>query len=103
MGGGGGGGALYRKNPPVPFSRGPSTRARIPLQGRDGLVQFDDVLLRYGAGPDVLQKVSFSLAPGSFHFLVGSSGAGKSSLLRVMYLALRPIGGVARLFGGGVG
>jgi cell division transport system ATP-binding protein len=63
------------------------------------LVQFDDVLLRYGAGPDVLQKVSFSLAPGSFHFLVGSSGAGKSSLLRVMYLALRPIGGTASLFG----
>jgi cell division transport system ATP-binding protein len=63
------------------------------------LVLFDDVLLRYGAGPDILQKVSFSLAPGSFHFLVGSSGAGKSSLLRVMYLALRPIGGMASLFG----
>jgi cell division transport system ATP-binding protein len=63
------------------------------------LVQFDDVLLRYGAGPDILQKVSFSLEPGSFHFLVGPSGAGKSSLLRVMYLALRPIGGMASLFG----
>ena len=63
------------------------------------MVVFDDVLLRYGAGPDILQKVSFSLAPGSFHFLVGSSGAGKSSLLRVMYLALRPISGLTRLFG----
>jgi cell division transport system ATP-binding protein len=63
------------------------------------LVLFDDVLLRYGAGPDILQKVSFSLAPGSFHFLVGSSGAGKSSLLRIMYLALRPISGMASLFG----
>ena len=69
------------------------------MQGRDSLVLFDDVLLRYGAGPDILQKVSFSLAPGSFHFLVGSSGAGKSSLLRVMYLALRPISGLASLFG----
>ena len=63
------------------------------------MVLFDDVLLRYGAGPDILQKVSFSLAPGSFHFLVGSSGAGKSSLLRIMYLALRPISGMASLFG----
>ena len=63
------------------------------------MVLFDDVLLRYGAGPDILQNVSFSLAPGSFHFLVGSSGAGKSSLLRVMYLALRPISGMASLFG----
>ncbi len=63
------------------------------------MVLFDDVLLRYGAGPDILHKVSFSLAPGSFHFLVGASGAGKSSLLRVMYLALRPIGGRVSLFG----
>jgi len=63
------------------------------------LVLFDDVLLRYGAGPDILHKVSFALAPGSFHFLVGPSGAGKSSLLRVMYLALRPIGGRVSLFG----
>ncbi len=47
-------------------------------EGPRRLVVFDDVLLRYGAGPDILQKVSFSLAPGSFHFLVGQSGAGKS-------------------------
>jgi cell division transport system ATP-binding protein len=63
------------------------------------VVLFDDVLLRYGAGPDILRDVSFSLAPGSFHFLVGASGAGKSSLLRVMYLALKPAGGQASLFG----
>ncbi len=63
------------------------------------MVVFDDVLLRYGAGPDILQKVSFSLAPGSFHFLVGQSGAGKSSLLRVLYLALKPVSGRVSLFG----
>jgi cell division transport system ATP-binding protein len=63
------------------------------------LVVFEDVLLRYGAGPDILQRVSFSLAPGSFHFLVGQSGAGKSSLLRVLYLALRPANGRVALFG----
>ena len=63
------------------------------------MVLFDDVLLRYGAGPDILHRVSFSLAPGSFHFLVGPSGAGKSSLLRVLYLALRPIAGQVSLFG----
>jgi cell division transport system ATP-binding protein len=62
------------------------------------VVVFDDVLLRYGAGPDILQKVSFSLAPGSFHFLAGPSGAGKSSLLRVMYLALKPASGRVTLF-----
>ena len=68
-------------------------------EGPRRLVVFEDVLLRYGAGPDILQKVSFSLAPGSFHFLVGQSGAGKSSLLRVLYLALKPASGKVTLFG----
>ena len=39
------------------------------------VVQFENVGLRYGLGPEVLQEVTFSLAPGSFHFLVGPSGA----------------------------
>jgi len=63
------------------------------------LVVFDKLILRYGAGPEILQEASFALAPGSFHFLVGPSGAGKSSLLRVMYLALRPASGRVSLFG----
>ena len=54
------------------------------------LVRFEDVVLRYGAGPEVLRNVSFHLEPGSFHFLAGPSGAGKSSLLKLMYLACRP-------------
>ncbi|HLB80726.1 MAG TPA: cell division ATP-binding protein FtsE [Dongiaceae bacterium] len=70
-------------------------------QARDaeGLVVFEDVVMRYDAGPEVLRDVSFACAPGSFHFLVGPSGAGKSSLLRLMYLAARPSRGVVSLFG----
>jgi cell division transport system ATP-binding protein len=63
------------------------------------LIRFEDVALRYGAGPEILRQVSFHLEPGSFHFLAGSSGAGKSSLLKLMYLAQRPTSGQARLFG----
>ncbi len=63
------------------------------------LVEFEGVAVRYGAGREILHNVSFSLPKGSFHFLVGSSGAGKSSLLRIMYLALRPASGTVRLFG----
>jgi cell division transport system ATP-binding protein len=63
------------------------------------LIRFEDVALRYGAGPEVLRNVSFHLEPGSFHFLAGPSGAGKSSLLKLMYLAQRPSSGRARLFG----
>ena len=50
-------------------------------------------------GPEVLQDVTFSLPPGSFHFLVGESGAGKSSLLKLIYLAMKPSRGLISLFG----
>jgi len=63
------------------------------------IVRFENVGLRYGLGPEVLQDVTFSLAPGSFHFLLGESGAGKSSLLKLIYLALRPSRGLISLFG----
>lgn len=66
----------------------------------DGTIaRFENVGLRYGLGPEVLQDVSFSLPAGSFNFLVGESGAGKSSLLKLAYLALKPTRGVISLFG----
>ena len=63
------------------------------------IVQFDNVGLRYGTDREVLSDVSFTLYPGSFYFLTGASGAGKSSLLRLLYLAQRPSRGMIRLFG----
>ena len=62
------------------------------------IIRFDSVGLRYGLGPEVLQDVSFALPSGSFHFLTGASGAGKSSLLRLMYLGLRPTRGRVVVF-----
>ncbi len=62
------------------------------------IIRFDSVGLRYGLGPEVLQDVTFALPSGSFHFLTGASGAGKSSLLRLMYLGLRPSRGRVTLF-----
>ncbi|MGQ9371513.1 cell division ATP-binding protein FtsE [Azospirillum sp. ST 5-10] len=62
------------------------------------MIRFENVGLRYGTGPEVLRDVTFTLPPGSFHFLTGASGAGKSSLLKLMYLALRPTRGLVTLF-----
>ena len=53
-------------------------------------------------GPEVLRDISFHLDPGSFHFLTGASGAGKTSLLRLLFLALRPTRGLISLFGSDV-
>jgi cell division transport system ATP-binding protein len=63
------------------------------------VVCFENVGLRYGLGPEVLRDISLNLEAGSFHFLIGASGAGKSSLLRLMYLAQRPSRGLISLFG----
>jgi cell division transport system ATP-binding protein len=63
------------------------------------LVRFEDVVLRYGNGPEILKRISLQFDPGSYHFLVGPSGAGKSSLLRMMFLAQRPTAGRVALFG----
>jgi cell division transport system ATP-binding protein len=70
-----------------------------PLTGGAPLVLFESVGLRYGDGPDILDDVSFALAPGSIHFLVGPSGSGKSSILKLIYRALRPSAGRVSLFG----
>ena len=63
------------------------------------IVQFDNVGLRYGAEREVLSDISFTLYPGSFYFITGASGAGKTSLLRLLYLAQRPSRGMIRMFG----
>ena len=67
--------------------------------GEGEIVQFDNVGLRYETGREVLSDLSFTLYPGSFYFLTGASGAGKTSLLKLLYLAQRPSRGAIRMFG----
>ena len=69
------------------------------LDRTTGMVRFDNVGLRYGTGSETLSDLSFTLQPGRFSFLTGASGAGKTSLLKLLYLALRPSRGLIRLFG----
>lgn len=63
------------------------------------MIRFENVGMRYGMGPEVLRDVSFHLAPGSLHFLTGPSGAGKTSLLKLMFMASRPSRGLITMFG----
>ncbi|MEO6582220.1 MAG: cell division ATP-binding protein FtsE [Sphingomicrobium sp.] len=63
------------------------------------IVEFDSVGLRYGTGAEVLRDLDFRLGRGTFYFLTGPSGAGKTSLLKLLYLAQRPTRGRIRLFG----
>ena len=67
--------------------------------GGDEVVRFDNVGLRYGTDREVLSNISFTLFAGRFYFLTGASGAGKTSLLKLLYLAQRPSRGAIRMFG----
>ncbi|MEC9343775.1 MAG: cell division ATP-binding protein FtsE [Pseudomonadota bacterium] len=63
------------------------------------MIRFENVGLRYGLGPEILSDLTFRVEAGSFQFLTGPSGAGKTSLLRLMLMALKPTRGLISLFG----
>jgi cell division transport system ATP-binding protein len=62
------------------------------------VIRFENVGLRYGLGPEVLRDLNFGISGQSFQFLTGPSGAGKTSLLRLMLLSLRPTRGLISMF-----
>ncbi len=65
----------------------------------DAIIEMQNVGIRYGQGAEVLSDIKLSLKRGSFHFLTGRSGAGKTSLLSMMYLAQKPSRGIVSVFG----
>ncbi len=67
------------------------------------IIDMQNVCIRYGVEPDVLSNINLTLEKGSFHFLTGKSGAGKTSLLSMMYLALKPSKGTVNVFGANIG
>ncbi|MCW3797755.1 cell division ATP-binding protein FtsE [Sphingomonas sp. BN140010] len=69
------------------------------MSGADAIAEFDSVGLRYGTGAEVLKDLDLRLLRGGFTYLTGASGAGKTSLLKLLYLAQRPTRGRIRLFG----
>jgi cell division transport system ATP-binding protein len=61
------------------------------------VIELDNVAYSYGGG-ELLSNISIRLAPGSFHFLTGPSGTGKTTLLKLCYGALAPTSGNVRVF-----
>jgi cell division transport system ATP-binding protein len=56
------------------------------------MIRFTDVSFAYDEHP-VLDNISFEVKPGEFVFLVGQTGSGKSTILKLMYMDLRPTSG----------
>ncbi|MHB1207629.1 MAG: cell division ATP-binding protein FtsE [Rhodospirillaceae bacterium] len=83
----------------TPVQQGENKSRGETIRAPADTIALNAVGLRYDDGPDVLADVSLTIPAGSFHFLTGPSGAGKTSLLRLMYLANRPTQGSVILFG----
>ncbi len=65
----------------------------------NNIIEMNNVGIRYDQGPEILSDINLSLKRGSFHFLTGKSGAGKTSLLSMMYLSQKPSRGQISVFG----
>ncbi len=64
---------------------------RIAIPQLQGKIQVEDVTFRYRtAGPTVLRKLSFSVEPGQIVGIVGRSGAGKSTIAKLLQCLYRP-------------
>ena len=57
------------------------------------MIRFDQVHKRYPNGREALAGVSFNIESGALTFLTGHSGAGKSSILKLIALIERPTRG----------
>lgn len=62
------------------------------------MIELSGVSYSYGDDP-LLIDVDLTLSPGSFHFMTGPSGTGKTTLLKLCYLTLTPTLGQISVFG----
>ncbi len=80
------------------MTTGPGTSVDAERGGAT-VLQLHGVAMRYGSADEVLRDIDLTINSGSFHYLVGPSGAGKTSLLRLMSLSVPASRGTVILFG----
>jgi cell division transport system ATP-binding protein len=76
----------------------PRTAAARKDAPRRSIIEFRGVSKLY-AGDVGLDQATFSVQRGEFVFLVGSTGSGKSTLMRLLIKELEPTGGTVRVAG----
>ena len=67
------------------------------------MIQFDAVTKRYAGGREALREISLAVAAGELVFLTGHSGAGKTTILKLIALIERPTRGQVLVEGRNVG
>ncbi len=86
-----------RSAAPAPAPR-PRTIASPPGSGNQ-VIEFRGVSKHYGPGGVGLDQATFSVDRGDFVFLVGSTGSGKSTLMKLLIKEIEPTEGTIRVAG----
>ena len=63
------------------------------------IIRFDQVSLYYPSGIPVFYNLSYSFYSSGFYFLTGASGAGKTSMMKLIYRDIKPTEGSVTVFG----
>ena len=71
----------------------------LALARIDGRVELDNVRFGYGGGPDVLHGLTLTAEPGTTVALVGHTGAGKSTIVKLLARFYDPRSGAVRIDG----
>ena len=96
-----------RRRSGVVSSSAPGVRTSIPTTARErpleprpsgvSVIEFQGVSKKYSSGDVGLDDVSFSVEREDFVFLVGSTGSGKSTVMRLLIKELEPTKGTIRV------
>src|SRR5262249_48275343 len=74
-------------------------RTAAPADRVPSVIQFRGVNKTYASGDVGLNDVTFTISRGEFVFLVGQTGSGKSTVMRLLLKELEPTGGAIRVAG----
>src|SRR5918998_2990319 len=84
---------------PPRHTSAPGAAAATPLSTTPAVIEFERVTKRYDSGDVGITDATFAITPGEFVFIVGASGSGKSTTIRLLIKELEPTSGTIRVAG----